>query len=96
MRRPFAEDSYTCYTETNNTSANVDITNNNKTWFYCAFERGLKRYVRACGLPSLRRSTNVLVYDKYLWLISLQKAIICKRPAVVLERVQKGHRGLKK
>ena len=96
MRRPFAEDSYTCYTETNNTFANVDITNNNKTWFYCAFERGLKRYVRANGLSSLSRSTNVLVYDEYLWLISLQKAIICKRPAVVLERVQKGHRGLEK
>ena len=47
-----AEDSYACYTETNNTSANVDINNDNKTWFYCAPERPLKRYVPTDDLLS--------------------------------------------
>ena len=44
------EESYTCDTDTDNAFANVDADNNNQTWFYCAPEQELNRYISSTSL----------------------------------------------
>ena len=64
-----AEESYTCDTDTDNTYANVDVGNNNQTWFYCAREQDLNRYLSTTfSMPCLRQIHifNPFLYRKQL------------------------------